>query len=602
MTAFSAFPPPDPTPPSGPEASEATRYLCAAGHLNEKFARAVVDEVVHQPHRAVAPSHEIGLGPIIRHCLAAQRRSLARDGVVTAVLLFGVVIAFANSLPLGAAVLLALVSLWLFVRGIQLVAANQIGRGLVAIVAAFVLSGPALGLFVLATSGGLGSGLTGLSPFGPSYDEYGYPIEAPSRWWLWWLLFLAGFLVIWMTYFIYRLTVHRTIAVELAHDAYDPRRAPAIDRAHQQRLDYIEQAERGNVSVFSQRTGARPFVGYGDVTETWALASELLPVGSASATDPSEGDGDRTVLRSVSGQEAVPFTIDELYDAIRTGIVELADPRLHPDDAIPHLTVRDRVFIAGRLPVSSPYLEQGRPRFRLSGPEIKYFERAERGRSRHYQCVRMAAWAGEVEVTTFLHATIRGRMLFVEFVATVMPGILAAYHEIDTYERLDAGTVLRSLGRSLVDVVRAPIAPVAVLAAAGSRIRRAFQESAEDHHISRHLMFDYGCRRSVREMGTDFGNPQLFQMLDADERIHVVEKRLLYVLVKFFRERGYNVADLVNQVTTVINNTTNSNTFNNSTLNSSPVAAGNSAWAHARTAGFGPSPAASARPAQASPR
>ena len=122
---------------------------------------------------------------------------------------------------------------------------------------------------------------------------------------------------------------------------------------------------------------------------------------------------------------------------------------IHPNDAVPNLTVRDRVFIAGRLPADSSILEQGRPRSRLSGPEIKYFERAERARARHYQCVRMAAWAGEVEVATFLHATIRGRMLFVEFVATVMPGILAEYHEIDTYERLDAGTVLgRWAGRS----------------------------------------------------------------------------------------------------------------------------------------------------------
>ena len=48
--------------------------------------------------------------------------------------------------------------------------------------------------------------------------------------------------------------------------------------------------------------------------------------GSASATDVSDGDSDRTVLSNTSGQEAVPFTIDELYDAIRTGLVELADP------------------------------------------------------------------------------------------------------------------------------------------------------------------------------------------------------------------------------------------------------------------------------------
>ena len=114
-------------------------------------------------------------------------------------------------------------------------------------------------------------------------------------------------------------------------------------------------------------------------------------------------------------------------------------------------------------------------------------------------------------------------------------------------------------------------------------------------------MYDYGCRLSVRELGTDFANQHRFQLYDAHERIAVVESRLQYVLVKFFRDRGYNVSDLAAQVMNVTNNTTNSNTFNNSTLNSSPVAAGNSARVNARAAGSVPSSAAPGRPAQSGP-
>ena len=98
-------------------------------------------------------------------------------------------------------------------------------------------------------------------------------------------------------------------------------------------------------------------------------------------------------------------------------------------------------------------------------------------------------------------------------------------------------------------------------------------------------MFDYGCRRSVREMGADFVHQQQFQQFDAVERIRIVEGRLLPVLVEFLQKRGYDVGNLVEQVTTVINNTTNSNTFNNATLNSSPVVAGSAARVNVRPAG-----------------
>jgi hypothetical protein len=67
--------------------SETTRYLCTAPHLDDRYARRVVDEVVTDPHRAVVPSLGIDMGIVLRHCFAARRRQNVRDGLIAVILI-----------------------------------------------------------------------------------------------------------------------------------------------------------------------------------------------------------------------------------------------------------------------------------------------------------------------------------------------------------------------------------------------------------------------------------------------------------------------------------------------------------------------------------
>ena len=70
-----------------PPQSETTRYLCTAPHLDDRYARRVVDEVVVDPHRAVVPSLGIDMGIVLRHCFAARRRQNVRDGLIAMILI-----------------------------------------------------------------------------------------------------------------------------------------------------------------------------------------------------------------------------------------------------------------------------------------------------------------------------------------------------------------------------------------------------------------------------------------------------------------------------------------------------------------------------------
>jgi hypothetical protein len=67
--------------------SETTRYLSAAAYLDKRFADEVIFRVLQEEHRAVAPSYGVDLVPVLLHCLAARRRRLLRDSVLTGLIL-----------------------------------------------------------------------------------------------------------------------------------------------------------------------------------------------------------------------------------------------------------------------------------------------------------------------------------------------------------------------------------------------------------------------------------------------------------------------------------------------------------------------------------
>ncbi|MEX5718764.1 hypothetical protein [Geodermatophilus maliterrae] len=101
-----------PAPPVPRPATESTRYLCAAAYLDEKFADEVVERVLHEQHRAVAPSYGVDLHAVVRHCIAARRRKVVRSLVLTALLIVVLPAFLWWGVPLLGSILRVLVLAW----------------------------------------------------------------------------------------------------------------------------------------------------------------------------------------------------------------------------------------------------------------------------------------------------------------------------------------------------------------------------------------------------------------------------------------------------------------------------------------------------------
>ncbi|MET9732026.1 zinc ribbon domain-containing protein [Streptomyces sp. NPDC006458] len=93
-------------------ARDVTRYLCAAVHIDTKFARRAVEEILEEPRRAVATSPGVDLGCVLKHALAARRRQVRRD-VVLSVLLLAVLVTI--PFTAGLSLFLGILAAWVIV-------------------------------------------------------------------------------------------------------------------------------------------------------------------------------------------------------------------------------------------------------------------------------------------------------------------------------------------------------------------------------------------------------------------------------------------------------------------------------------------------------
>lgn len=99
--------------------SDTTRYLCAAMQLNSKLATFAVHEIIDEEFKPPPTSPDVDLDPVLRHALAARARQVARDLVLTAILLWALWEFLTLQVQI---VLLSLVVAWAVLFGEQLIA------------------------------------------------------------------------------------------------------------------------------------------------------------------------------------------------------------------------------------------------------------------------------------------------------------------------------------------------------------------------------------------------------------------------------------------------------------------------------------------------
>lgn len=310
---------------------------------------------------------------------------------------------------------------------------------------------------------------------------------------------------------------------------FDP---ATLGAAHQHRVAHLVGTGSGNLVVYS---GFSPFVGSGIRLNTWNLAIDTRR-GKCFA-------GARKQPRS--------FTMPELYEAIGKSIEGRG---LH------NCTIEDRIYVNGAdVRDDTRFLEHqlARP---FSSVERRIVDESlaqPSMRVRHYRCVRVVDWSGELVVSLFFRFAMCGHNLFMEASTHLLTPIDGLNRTIETvYTQISLLQILRRIAKAVLwCFVYFWWSPANVLYRLLHPLYKVVHDWFEDWLISEDPAFDYGTGESLREKAcSSFLYRRYGQKLDGDMNQKVVEQTALDALVQFLEEHDIDTADLKEREATLLNN------------------------------------------------
>ena len=531
--------------------SNATRYLSAAAYLSPGYAGVVIRELVNS-HRAVAPSVGMDVGPIVRHCLRARRIQLSRDLVLALLLLVGLI--FSRTLMVGLIVVGLLLAF--------LPSANWARRS----TGGKVLTGIGIGLLVLCVLGAvifialLGTVFSYLHGLGSTPSEVGgFGQPAPSSGTsLAWAVAPVILIAIFATQVVYLYVRSQTLCDELGPDAR-ARRPGRVSSLVEPRIAALTGAQHGNLVLFS---GSDPFIGTGTRARAWSIAVELQRAARAGQPVPP----------AASSSGYVPIDPVELHRVIRDRLLRLKDEGLPPNERLNALTVDDHIVGPGQQRWDSSLIDRERstPYSQASPEAVAAIIRHPQAGVRYYQRVSVcdegqSVWSGtekvmdgtdhDIAASAFIYVAVEGRMLYLEFVSTVLPPIHPQWRVVDLLPKLSPSSFWgKVLLDAVVTVFRDLIyAPFRMIRSLASMMQESRMYQKEADAPKEYLYGDIGARVSVRELGAETRLASYIQGLDAAKYTKLAERLVTDTVLDFLRAKGVDTSAYAASAGTVVN-------------------------------------------------
>ncbi|HEY5288245.1 MAG TPA: hypothetical protein VIJ50_14200 [Solirubrobacteraceae bacterium] len=423
--------------------TEATRLMCTAAYLDPTFAQDVVDEVVHERHRAISVPTGVDIATVAKHCLAACRQKTVRDGLL-----------------------------------------------MLDVIATIILFFVSRGSF------------------------------------LWLLLgFLLGWaIVLWdtfsATYFVIKHLNPRDFA---EHQAPTP-----TDRGLVLRIDELARDQRGNLTIYS---GFMPFAAAGLNVGGWSFLIDLC-----------KGRNDMFGDRSTPSE----LKVTDLYSEVASALATLE---------MSNMEIRDRLFVSGSDVRNDPQLLSdplGAPPAWVELDVLSRYMISPTHQVRHYRCIEIVDWRGELVVSLFLRFAISNGRLFCELNKFVLVPLEEELHRLDHMGGgIRPGELLRTIARSAAATPGLSLRAPKVLF---RPVSRDMESSNAARQVARDPFHDYGAPVTALDRVRSTRYRRYFQRLDKDMYDKFLERSVLDSLVTVLERHGIDTGELVERSATIINN------------------------------------------------
>jgi hypothetical protein len=342
-------------------------------------------------------------------------------------------------------------------------------------------------------------------------------------------LLLLSLLVAWaVVFWDMWMSTYYVVVKRLNPRVFSPQDAPSpLDPRMTRRIEELAAGQHGNLTVYS---GFMPFVGAGFEVGGWSFVVDLRK--------------GKTELAS----ELLPTAIqpEELYAAIKQAIEAFA---------IPNLSVEDRLYVHGTDIRDDQHLlshPTARPAASVDAALLREMIGDSMHRIRHYQCVRVLDWRGELVVSMYLRFPIRNGRMFCECSNFLLTPLKEELHRADALganvELSQAFSILRRSAAATIGLwprsPRVVFRPLTRSRDAGRKLRDA----------ARDPLFDYGAPRTALDRVRSTGYRRYFQRVDKEMYVKLLERTVLDKVIDVLNRHGVDTGLLDESRATIINN------------------------------------------------
>jgi hypothetical protein len=295
------------------------------------------------------------------------------------------------------------------------------------------------------------------------------------------------------------------------------------------RIEELARDQRGNLTVYS---GFLPFSAAGVKVGGWSFLIDLSRGADELADEPSTPS---------------EIAVAELYEDVERALNRLD---MH------NLEIRDRLFVSGSDLQEDRVLlpnRLGPPLAWVDPRVVGHYMVSPTHRIRHYRCIEIVDWGGELVLSLFLRFGISNGRLFCELNKFVLVPLKEDLHRLNG---IGGGIRPRHVFSM---VVRSALGTPGLSLRAPKIVLRPFAgdvaQSGRTREVEKDPYFDFGAAETALDRVRSTRYRRYFQLLDKEMYDKVLERTVLDSVSETLERHGIDTAEIAEKRASIVNQT-----------------------------------------------